>query len=766
MLAIISSINIVGVTFISGVILIVGAAVTIGAVPIIGTVGTVIIGAAFIVGAAVTIGATVTALVRGAALRTLMQVLMLVKVITPSNASTFPKYIFPNLYKDPDVFVRCTLAQCVAPLSGTSVRYLEMGQAIKGHGSFKLAHTDEYDDALHETIVGVAGCVGGRNLEEYIFPVMMQALSDDEETVVARVLSLCELGRFQRMRLWELMSDTLGFLYHANIWIREGASAFIAGETKNLPSTDVWCILYPSLKHFLRSDLRSISERILLLTLKTPFSRQVFEAAVLWAMKTDKTNFWKAQCSKDNRELLVQLQTGQKTLRDYIIKLSNVLSRTGNRDYIIKPPNVLSSFATPSKEPEPEAMAQMTSGVELQKLSVVPQTIFIATRPSEVSTKTGSSRRLEHMNHFDDLGRRPAVINLSFSSLIIHGDRERAPSMSSVRPSSIMPPPPPNPPENRPSSPSVSVVSSTIDGSSSRTRPHLHMGSTDYQKAPAAVGSVKANATGLLVAPSVSRMGIEVEEDDTVLSGRSSPVSNVGTVWAGHRSVQSTKSISMRFNINTLGQLYDENSREAMVDFVPKVHEGPEASVDQIGNLISHSATVNGTAVAPDYAFFVTCSDEGMVLIEPWDIETTSLAETYETRESSPDTSTSTVQIGAAPSVISGIEAEKNPAAAIAALVRSRTALSSPDGATPSAGLAGSTRSDACIEHIGEGGGSVLKTGGGGFIVTGSEERKLRPQDPGSTERSTVLTGFDIDGDRASFSTTNDTIGSETITHV
>jgi phosphoinositide-3-kinase, regulatory subunit 4 len=49
---------------------------------------------------------------------------------------------------------------------------------------------------------------------------------DEEETVVARVLaaltSLSELGLFQRMRLWELMSATLGFLYHPNIWIREG----------------------------------------------------------------------------------------------------------------------------------------------------------------------------------------------------------------------------------------------------------------------------------------------------------------------------------------------------------------------------------------------------------------------------------------------------------------------------------------------------------------------------------------------------------------
>ncbi|KAF8500543.1 hypothetical protein BU17DRAFT_22896, partial [Hysterangium stoloniferum] len=89
--------------------------------------------------------------------------------------------------------------------------------------------------------------------------------------------------------------------------------------------------------------------------------------------------------------------------------------------------------------------------------------------------------------------------------------------------------------------------------------------------------------------------------------------------------------------INTLlVQLYDENSREAMVDFGPKVHEGPvrrrnpprqnafsmqggqrrpEASL--IANLISHSATVNGIAVAPDHAFFVTCSDDKTVKV--WD---------------------------------------------------------------------------------------------------------------------------------------------------
>ena len=55
---------------------------------------------------------------------------------------------------------------------------------------------------------------------------VLTSFVDVEESVVAKVLSaltsLCELGLFQKMRIWELMSSTLGFIYHPNIWIRQG----------------------------------------------------------------------------------------------------------------------------------------------------------------------------------------------------------------------------------------------------------------------------------------------------------------------------------------------------------------------------------------------------------------------------------------------------------------------------------------------------------------------------------------------------------------
>ena len=106
--------------------------------------------------------------------------------------------------------------------------------------------------------------------------------------VLTSLTSLCELGLFQPMRIWELMSATLSFLYHPNTWIRQGmsiifadaslyssisgAAAFIAAAARRLPASDVWCILYPSLKHFLRSDIREVDERSMLIAMKPPVS--------------------------------------------------------------------------------------------------------------------------------------------------------------------------------------------------------------------------------------------------------------------------------------------------------------------------------------------------------------------------------------------------------------------------------------------------------------------------------------------------------------
>lgn len=682
------------------------------------------------------------AIVRSAALRTLMQVLMLVTVITPSNAAICPEYIIPNikyLVQDPEVSVRCTYAQCIVQLADTAVRYLEMGQALKAHGTFNLkGDTQEYDQghfevsydasmaelqngiqeqlsallmdpssmvkravlhdisslciflgrqktndvllshmitylndrdwllrhAFFESIVDVAACAGGRSLEEYILPLMIQALSDVEETVVAKVLgtltSLCELGLFQKMRIWELMSATLGFLYHPNMWIRQGAAAFIAAATQHLPPTDVWCILYPSLRHFLKSDVAIIDEQSLLLAMKPPLPRQILDAAVQWAMKADKAGFWRGHRRPGNsskaespsesvisvRKAGTMIAKNNRSEEDesHLTKLQQLgMTPTEEskllamRDYILKLANATSSFASRlNHEPEVGKNLKLIGDVELQKLGVVPVTIFLKTRTSEFAARSSrlhSSRRstydsvgsrtsthiptwgtnrissasADHTSSgtgigtpFEDLRRRLATINGSTSSIAASPPQPSrgvnantlspavASTSSSHRDSTPGLPVPSASMLDRPGSPTESVQS-TANSATFRPMNMLQVGG-DGQKAAPAVGSSKMNATGLLEAHSKLRSA----EDSPDISGRSSPVSMSATLRGSHR--QRTPSILLISTYdgqepgisNLLENLYLDNNRELQHDFGPKVHEGPVRRRNPVRHSFAH----------------------------------------------------------------------------------------------------------------------------------------------------------------------------------
>lgn len=79
--------------------------------------------------------------------------------------------------------------------------------------------------AFMEGIVGVGAFIGLKAVEEYILPLMLQALSDPEEAVVAKVISaltsLATLGLLSRMNTWDVFCAVKGFLCHPDTWIRQ-----------------------------------------------------------------------------------------------------------------------------------------------------------------------------------------------------------------------------------------------------------------------------------------------------------------------------------------------------------------------------------------------------------------------------------------------------------------------------------------------------------------------------------------------------------------
>ena len=158
--------------------------------------------------------------------------------------------------------------------------------------------------AFFETIVGVATYVGGASLEEYILPLMVQALADPEEFVVERVIrsfsSMARLGLFQRSKMWELIKILSRFTMHPNIWIREAAVDFISSSTEYLSLADIHCVIIPLIQPYLKFKPSKLSELRLMDCLEKPLPRLVMEVALIWAIKAEKGKFWLAVQNQKN----------------------------------------------------------------------------------------------------------------------------------------------------------------------------------------------------------------------------------------------------------------------------------------------------------------------------------------------------------------------------------------------------------------------------------------------------------------------------------
>lgn len=155
------------------------------------------------------------------------------------------------LLSDASSVVKRALLYHVAPLCGFFGR-VKANDVILSHLVTYLNTRDwELRAAFNECAVELASCVGPRSLEEYLLPLitlslagactpfspidrvahrfLQKQIADAEEFVVIKVLAtlstLTERKVLAKAKIWELVTQIIGFLCHPNIWIRKGRSS-------------------------------------------------------------------------------------------------------------------------------------------------------------------------------------------------------------------------------------------------------------------------------------------------------------------------------------------------------------------------------------------------------------------------------------------------------------------------------------------------------------------------------------------------------------
>jgi phosphoinositide-3-kinase regulatory subunit 4 len=307
-----------------------------------------------------------------------------------------------QLVEDPDVYVRRAFLTSVPELC---LFFQEHSNDVL------LTHLNTYLNdrdwmlkcAFFDTIVGIAAFIGSTSLEEFMLPLMIQALNDTEEYVVAAAIyslaQLAGLGLLSKAKLFELL-DLIGrFTMHPNIWVRDSAAEFISLTTKFLEPVDVRCILMPLVKPYLKiSRLPSYDELSILDALKSPLSRPVFEQAITWATKSDRGLFWKSL--QHVRSLAFGSSTTLVERSKHVV--SGPMSKIGRNDEDdqwleklrnlgLKPEDELKLLALrefiwrlskmKSRDSSPSKPDIATGLISLKDLGVTPQTVFFNDAP-------------------------------------------------------------------------------------------------------------------------------------------------------------------------------------------------------------------------------------------------------------------------------------------------------------------------------------------------------------------------------------------------
>lgn len=558
-----------------------------------------------------------------------------------------------QLVEDPDVYVRRAFLSSVPELC---MFFKEQSNDVL------LAHLNTYLNdrdwtlkcAFFDTIVGIAAFIGNVSLEEFMLPLMVQALADPEEYVVqAAIHSLAQLaglGLLSKPKLWELLDLVGRFTMHPNIWIRESAAEFISLSANFLEPADVRCFLLPLVKPYLKiAHLPNYNELSVLDALQTPLTRPVFDQAITWATQTDRGLFWK---SLQHVRSLAFGSTSTLTARSKDL-LSNPLSKSNRNDEDdqwldklrnlgLKPEDEIKLLALRefiwrlstirSRDSSPAEPSIATGLISLKDLGVTPQIVFFNDAPLKdpsiaadleppAAQYTIADALQDASMTIDDSvakRRKAANVHKRVQSVGPSGGRILSPS-GSARASSR---------DSRGPSSGSRDDASVNEGPFALRRAMRHQTSAlslldrkDGGKSIPETGTSDANAFGEMEGPFTQMAAAQ-----PMPSGKEAETQ--AAKQPKHSYAGNDPSVQFM-----LDNMYVDNFPRDVLEFGPMVEpisrrrnravrtQTPEERWKPQGQLVAtfgeHKGAINRIVVSPDHMFFVTGGDDGAVKV--WD---------------------------------------------------------------------------------------------------------------------------------------------------
>ena len=202
-----------------------------------------------------------------------------------------------SLLTDPSTTVKRSLLQDIDKLCAY------FGAAVTNDIllSHMITYLNDKDWRLREgffrAIFHVGVVAGPESLENYILPLMLQALNDEEENVVLRVLiglrMLVVKSSLPTSRIFEALEAVSGFLCHPNRQLRYQCVSFIVACGTRMGATQNWAFIYPHVRPLLVADVPQAEDIAILDVLKPPLSRNVIRIAMAWAAKSGNSKFWR-----------------------------------------------------------------------------------------------------------------------------------------------------------------------------------------------------------------------------------------------------------------------------------------------------------------------------------------------------------------------------------------------------------------------------------------------------------------------------------------